>query len=82
MESIEQAQAQEQLDQILTDLQHEPIVIQRRGEDIAIPLSMVDYDRFRVSAVRAFLDVRNDIAREARAAGLSEDRLSEILNDD
>ena len=33
-------------------------------------------------AVREFLDLRNDIAREASAAGLTEDRLSELLNDD
>jgi hypothetical protein len=35
----------------------------------------------RVCAVRELLDLRNDIAREASTAGLTEDRLPELLDD-
>lgn len=82
MKSIEQSQAQEHFDQILDDVQRPPIVIRREGRNVAIVLSMIDYERLRVGAIREFLDLRNDIAREAKAAGLTEERLSELLNDD
>jgi hypothetical protein len=42
---------------------------------------MPEYERLRVCAVREFLDLHNDIAREASTAGLTEDHLSELLND-
>jgi PHD/YefM family antitoxin component YafN of YafNO toxin-antitoxin module len=82
VKSIEQSQAQEHFDQILDDVQRPPIVIRREGRNVAIVLSMIDYERLRVGAIREFLDLRNDIAREAKAAGLTEERLSELLNDD
>ncbi len=81
MKSIDEAEAQARLDEILTEVQDEPIVIQRKHDDIAILLSMPDYERLRFGAVRAFLDLRNDIAREASAAGLTEERLSQLLRE-
>ena len=70
------------MDEILNEVQRQPIVIRRQGEEIVILLSMAEYERLRVGAVREFLDLRNDTGREASAAGLTEDRLSELLNDD
>ena len=82
MKSVDYAQAQAHLDEILNEAQRQPLVIRRQGRDIAILLSMAHYERLRVGAVREFLDLRNDIAREASAASLTEDRLSELLNND
>ena len=70
------------MDEILNEVQRQPIVIRRQGEEIAILLSMAEYERLRVVVVGEFLDLRNDIAREASAAGLTEDRLSELLHED
>jgi hypothetical protein len=52
------------------------------GQDAAVVVSIAEYERLRVGAVREFLDLRNDIAREAGAAGLTDVGLSELLNDD
>ena len=82
MKSIDEAEAQVRLDEILDEAQRQSIVIRRQDREIASVLSMAAYERLRDGAVRAFLDLRNDIAREASAAGLTEDRLSELLNDD
>ena len=82
MKSVDYAQAQEHMDEILDEAQGHPIVIHRQGEEIVIMLSMAEYERLRVGAVREFLDLRNDTGREASAAGLTENRLPELLNDD
>ena len=40
MKSIDEAEAQTRLDEILGEAQQYPIVIQRRGQDVAVILSM------------------------------------------
>jgi len=82
MKAIDEADVLTRLDEILDDAQREPIVILRHGREIAVLLSAAQYERLRVAAVGEFLALRNDVAREASAAGLTEDRLSELLNDD
>lgn len=67
---------------ILDAAQREPIVIRRQDRDIAVVLSMADYDRLRLANARAFLDVRNDVAAEATKAGLTDERLAALLTDD
>ena len=82
MKSIDEAEARTRFDDVLDEAQRQPIVIRRQLEEIAILLSMAEYERLRIGAVREFLDFRNVIAREASAAGLTDARLSELLNDD
>jgi prevent-host-death family protein len=82
MKSIDEAEARTRLDDILDEAQRQSIVILRQGREIAVVVSMPEYERLRVCATREFLDLRNDIAREASTAGLTEERLSELLNDD
>jgi prevent-host-death family protein len=82
MKSIDEAEAVARFDEVLDEAQRQPIVIRRQGEEIVILLSVVEYERLRVGAVRQFLDLRNEIAHEASAAGVTEDRLSELLKND
>jgi hypothetical protein len=55
-------------------------VIRRQDRDIAVVLSMADYERLRTGNIRAFLDLRNEVAAQAAASGLTEKRLAKILN--
>jgi prevent-host-death family protein len=82
MKSVDCAQAQDQLDEMLDEAQRQPIVICRQGRETAILMSVVEYKRLRVTSLREFLALRDDIAREASAAGLTDNRLSELLSDD
>lgn len=82
MKSIDEAEARARLEEILDEAQRQSIAIRRQGREIAIVLSVPQYERLRTAAVSEFLDLRNNIAREASAAGLTEDRLSELLNSD
>jgi len=82
MKSVNEAQLEEQFAEMLDEVQRQPIVIRRKDREIAILLSMAEYERLRMAAISQFLALRNDVAREASAAGLTEDRLSELLNED
>jgi len=42
-------------------------------------LSIASYERLRTEAVQDFLSIRNQVASEAAAAGLTEDQLTELL---
>ena len=67
---------------ILDEAQREPIVIRRQDRDIAVVLSMADYERLRTGNIQAFLDLRNEVAARAAANGLTEERLAELLTTD
>ena len=74
--------AKNRLGAILDAAQREPIVIRRQDRDIAVVLSMADYDRLRSANIAALLELRDEVAAEAAAAGLTEERLAELLGDD
>jgi prevent-host-death family protein len=82
MKTIPATEAKNRLGAILDAAQREPIVIRRQDRDIAVLLSMADYERLRSANVAALLELRDEVAAEAATAGLTEERLAEILSDD
>jgi prevent-host-death family protein len=82
MKSIDETEAQARRDEILDEAQRQSIVIRRQGREIAVVLSIADYERLRSDTVVAFLQVRNDVAREANEAGLTEEGLAELLREE
>jgi prevent-host-death family protein len=63
MKSIDETEAQARLDEIIEEAQRQPIVIRQRGIDTAVVLSIAEYERLRGDAIRAFLELRNDVAK-------------------
>lgn len=57
-------------------------MIRRQNRDVAVVLSMAEYERLPAGNVRAFLDLRDEIATRAAEAGLTNERLAEPLADD
>ena len=82
MKSIDVTEAEAHLEEVLEEVQRQPIVIRRTGSDRAILLSIAEYERLRADSVRAFLALRNDIAREAHEAGVTEGAIDALLSDD
>jgi prevent-host-death family protein len=82
MKTIPATEAKNRLGAILDAAQREPIVIRRQDRDVAVLLSMADYERLRSANVAALLELRDEVAAEAAAAGLTEERLAELLNSD
>ncbi len=82
MKTVSEKEAKDRLDAILDDAQRESIVIRREGRDIAVVLSLKEYERLRELNVQAFLDLRSQVASEAAANGLSEQRIADLLSDE
>lgn len=82
MKTVAATEAKNRLGALLDDAQREPIVIRRQDRDIAVVLSMADYERLRSGNVRAFRELRDRIAADAGRAGLTEKRLATLLDDD
>jgi prevent-host-death family protein len=82
MKTVAATEAKNRLGAILDDAQREPIVIRRQDRDIAVVLSMADYERLRAGNIQAFLDLRKEVAAEAAAKGLTDKRLAKLLADD
>ena len=82
MKTVAATEAKNRLGAILDEAQREPIVIRRQDRDIVVVLSMAEYERLRSGNVRAFLELRDEIAAEAAAKGLTGARLRRLLRDD
>ena len=82
MKTVPATEAKNRLGAILDDAQREPVVIRRQDRDIAVVLSMADYERLRSGNIQAFLDLRKEVAAETAAKGLTNKRLAELLKDD
>jgi prevent-host-death family protein len=79
MKRVPATEAKNRLGAILDDAQREPVVIRRQDRDIAVVLSMADYERLRSGNIQAFLDLRQQVADEAAANGLTKKRLNQLL---
>jgi len=82
MKTVAATEAKNRFGAIIDDAQREPVVIRRQDRDVAVVLSMADYQRLRSGNAQAFLDLRNAVASEAASAGLTDDKLDEILRAD
>jgi prevent-host-death family protein len=82
MKTVAATEAKNRLGALLDEAQREPIIIRRQDRDIAVVLSMADYERLREGNVKAFLELRNEIAATAAKKGLTHPRLRRLLADD
>jgi prevent-host-death family protein len=82
MRRISATEAKQRLAAVLDAAQREPVVIRRQNRDVAVVLSMEDYERMRGANIAEFQRYSDEIARRAAARGLSEEKLVEILADD
>ena len=82
MKSVSTTDQKDRLNAIVDDAQREPVVIRREDRDVAIVLSMADYERLRTATVEELLSLQDDLSEKAAARGLTEKRLNELLADD
>jgi prevent-host-death family protein len=81
MRIVSATDAKQRLAAVLDAAQREPVVIRRQKRDVAVVLSVEEYERLRGLNVDAFQRFCDRVAERAAARGLSEDRLAEILAD-
>lgn len=82
MKRITATEAKNRLGAVIDDAQREPVIIQRQDRDVAVVVSMSDFERIHATSVAAFIEARKALAAEAKANGLTSEKLAELLADE
>jgi prevent-host-death family protein len=82
MRYVSATDAKQRLAALLDAAQREPVVSRRQKRDVAVILSLQEYDRLRALNIDEFERFCDRIAQQAAARGLTEDKLAAILQDD
>ena len=82
MRYVSATDAKQRLAALLDAVQREPVTIRRQNRDVAVVLSPREYERLRALNIEEFERFCDRIGERARARGLTEDRLAELLDDD
>lgn len=80
MQYISATDAKQKLAAMLDAAQSEPITIRRQNRDAAVLLSPKEYERLRGLNITEFEAFCEEMSRKAEMAGLTEDKLSALLN--
>jgi prevent-host-death family protein len=82
MRTVSATEAKQRLAAVLDTAQREPVVIQRQKRDVAVMLSVQEYERLVAINIAEFQEFCDRIGEAAAARGMTEDKLQEILPDD
>lgn len=82
MRTISATEAKQSLGMMIDVAQREPVIIQRQHRDIAVLLSIHDYDQLRGVQVEAFTRFCDEVAHRAQKRGLTQEKLTALLEDD
>jgi prevent-host-death family protein len=82
MQFVSDTEAQQALSAIIDKAQREPVTIRQRDRDIAVIMSIEDYQRITRINIQEFQQFRESIGLKAQECGLTEDKLNELLSSD
>ena len=81
MRYVSATDAKQRLAAVLDAAQQAPVVIRRWKRDVAVVVSVEQYERLRGLNVAEFQRFCDRVGRRAAARGLTENKLAEILAD-
>lgn len=81
MEYISATDARNNLSALIDHAQREPLMIQKKGRDVAVMISKEDFEKMRRQNIEEFKALCEEISQEALAAGITEETLADILSD-
>src|SRR5947209_5280640 len=79
MRSMTVKEARDAFDRMLETAKREGVVLREGGKDVATVVSAADAEMIRRAKALAVIKARDELAADARAKGLTEDILVEIL---
>ncbi len=82
MRTVTASEAKQGLAGVIDMASREPVVIQRQKRDVAVVMSMQEYQRLVRLNVTEFQRFCDAVGRKAEAAGMNEDVLNKLLTDD
>jgi prevent-host-death family protein len=81
MRIVTATEAKQNLGALLDNAQSEPVLIRRQKRDIAVILSAREYERLRAINLAEFDRFCDVIGQRAATAGLTEEKLAELLSE-
>ena len=82
MRVVSASEAKQGLASVLEAAAREPVVIQRQKRDVAVVLSIQEYERLVRLNVAEFQRFCDAAGARAEAAGMTEEKLATLLSDD
>lgn len=82
MKTVSASEAKQKLAAVIDAAAREPVVIRRQKRDVAVVLSMREYERLVRLNVSEFQQFCDKVGSGAETAGLTEEKLNELLADD
>lgn len=74
------SEAERAFDAVLESLADDSVVLKRGERDVAVVISIDDYEKLRRLKVEELLALCEEVGRDAEARGLTEERLAELLD--
>lgn len=81
MITVTATEAKQGLAAVIEAAAKEPVVIRRQKRDVAVVLSMQEYERLTRLNVAEFQRFCDRVGAKAEQAGLTEEKLAELLQD-
>ena len=82
MQFVSATEAKQTFAAVIDKAQREPVIIRKQNREVAVIMSMEDYQRITRINIQEFQQFRENIGREAQERGLSEDKLNELLSNE
>jgi prevent-host-death family protein len=82
MRHVSATEAKQALAAVLDAAQREPVIIRRQQRDVAVVLSMQEYERLTALNIEEFQCFCDRVAEQAKARGLTQGKLAQILASD
>lgn len=79
MRTMTASEARQGLAEIIESVRREPVVIQRQKRDVAVVMSMDEYERLANLNVAEFQRFSDRVGAKARKAGMNADVLRRLL---
>ena len=80
MQVVSATEAKQTFAAVIHKAQREPVIIRKQNRDVAVIMSIEDYQRITRINIQEFQQFRENIGRKAQERGLTEDKLNELLN--